>query len=182
MISTIECLTSLRSKGAEISVISVPREVLIDCRGSQVTDNELRGICAISDLTHLWLEGCAVSEVAVGALCTHLRLQYLDIGHSNCDGIILRQLSRIASLEGICLAGLDHVSVNLKYFFGHPKLDRINFSETDVTTKDIKQLISRSVVTGLILSDTKVVESDLREFLENIKDDARTIFLDFARR
>ena len=65
----MEHLEAIARKGAEVSVLAEPpREVWVDCRGTQVEDEDLLNLVSEPDLVYLSVNDCKVTTSGVASI------------------------------------------------------------------------------------------------------------------
>lgn len=148
-------LDKLELLGVDVHIIADPRQVVIDCHGSDITDGDLRLLSCEPDLVSLSVRGCAVSNSGLQYFSNHVRLAELDIGSTKANGNILEALT-LPNMRGLVLSRLEGVSTHLHCLFGHQRLNHIDVSHTDVTSNDIIRLIQSTNVTGVDVQGTCV--------------------------
>ena len=170
-----KCLRSLSSRGAEVSVIADPREILVDCRGCDIRDEDLSGLQLERDLTHVWLDGCKISDDAILQLRMNPRLEALYIGSTRATWKILRIVPHLPHLAGL---GIDHmtgVDLGIEYLSDHPALETLDLSYTDITGPNLARLLVHSRLTDVDVIGTSIIGSDVVRLDDLDADPYRTV-------
>ena len=175
-----ECLCALIDIGCEVSIIADPREVFVDCRGRDVQDGLLAELYREKDLTHLWLEGCDISDVSILQLSANYRLEVLDIGSTRVSATVLRIVPTLFHLAGLFLRGMQGINPSIEYLVNHPSLEGIDLSFTDIAAPGLIRLLRSSRITNVDVSGTQIVPSDILPLDDLDADPCRSVHFRFS--
>lgn len=142
---------------ADWAALSAQRELrILTCQDTDITDEGLRHLAGLSDLTSLDLQGTSVSDEGVSLIGAQFRrLQFLNLEGTPVTGKTLSELGRLERLVSLNLNRTNITDESIDGLKAIQGLRNLYLSSTNLTDACLANLLELPV-THLVLDDTQM--------------------------
>jgi hypothetical protein len=114
--------------------------MMINLRGTLVTDDDLVTVAKFKDLRALTLNGTQVTDAGLAHLRGLKQLEALDLGLTRITSAGLKHLRKLENLRVLNLLNTDVTDAGLRHLEALPNLAQVNLERTATTPKGLADL------------------------------------------
>jgi hypothetical protein len=114
--------------------------VMINLRGTLVTDDELSFLARLKGVRALSLNGTQITDAGLAHLQGQIEVETLDLGLTRITDAGMKQLRKMTKLRVLSLMNTGVSDAGLRYLQAMPQLEQQNVVRTGVTVSGIRDL------------------------------------------